>query len=227
MLIIDRYAYTNKLTNSNPYIKFALVAIALSLTTITRNNWINLAIFILMSFLTTWVAGIPLGKYIRILTIPMSFLLLSIVTILISFSTVDAYISSIKIFNIYIGITKSSVDQSLLLTTRVLGSISATFFLGLTTPLNNIILVFKKIRLPDTIIELIVLIYRFIFIFLEEVSEIRIGQEIKFGYSSFSKSLKSTSLLIRSLFLKVMLRYKEMVITLECKLYDGEFKIGD
>nr|WP_300004332.1 cobalt ECF transporter T component CbiQ [Tissierella sp.] len=227
MLIIDRYAYTNKLTNSNPYIKSALVVVSLALTTIGANNWMNLTIFFLMGFLTTYVAGIPLRKYIKILRLPMSFLLISIFTILISFSTVDIYVSSIKIFNIYIGIAESSLDQSILLTTRVLGSISATFFLGLTTPLNNIILVLKKIRLPNTFIELIVLIYRFIFIFLEEVSEIRMGQEIKFGYSDFSKSLKSTSLLLSSLFLRVMLRHKEMVIALECKLYDGEFKIGD
>lgn len=227
MLLIDRYAYTNKLANSNPYIKFVIVVISLGITTITKNNYINLSIFILMGFLTTMVAGIPLQKYLKILLLPMSFLLISIFTILISFGAVDIYIWSIKLFNTYIGISQISLNDSVLLTTRVLGSISATFFLGLTTPLNNIILVFKKIHLPATIIELIVLIYRSIFIFLEEVGEIYMGQEIKFGYSSFNKSLKSTSLLLRSLFVRVMLRYKDMVISLECKLYDGEFKIGD
>lgn len=227
MLIIDRYAYTNKLTNSNPYIKFAVVIISLCITTITKNNYINLAIFLLMGCLTTIVAEIPIRKYIKILLLPMSFLLISIITILISFSAVDIYIWSVKLYGTYIGITEVSLNQTLLLTTRVLGSISATFFLGLTTPLNNIIKVFKRMHLPTTIIELIVLIYRSIFIFLEEVAEIRMGQEIKFGYSSFNKSLKSTSLLLRSLFLRVMLRYKDMVIALECKLYDGEFKIGD
>lgn len=227
LLLIDRYAYTNKLANSNPYIKFVIVVISLGLTTITKNNYINLAIFFIMGSLTTIVAGIPLRKYIKILLLPMSFLLISILTILISFGAVDIYIWSVKILGTYIGITNISFNQSLLLTTRVLGSISATFFLGLTTPLNNIIQVFKKMHLPNTIIELIVLIYRSIFIFIEEVTEIRTGQEIKFGYSSFKKSLKSTSLLLRSLFLRVMLRYKDMVIALECKLYDGEFKIGD
>lgn len=227
LLLIDRYAYTNKLANSNPYIKFLIVVIGLVLTTITKNNYINLGIFFLMGFLTTVVAGIPLRKYIKILMIPMSFLLISLLTILISFGPVDTYIWSIKLFNTYVGITKISFIESLLLATRVLGSISATFFLGLTTPLNSIIQVFKRMHLSNTIIELIVLIYRAIFILIEEVTEIRTGQEIKFGYSNFKKSLKSTSLLLRSLFLRVMLRYKDMVIALECKLYNGEFKIGD
>lgn len=227
MLLIDRYAYTNKLANSNPYIKFVIVVISLGITTITKNNYVNVAIFFLMGFLITIVAGIPLQKYLKILFLPMSFLLISIVTILISFSTADIYIWSIKLFNTYVGISEVSLNDSILLTTRVLGSISATFFLGLTTPLNKIILVFKKMHLSKTIIELIVLIYRSIFIFLEEVGEIYMGQEIRFGYSSLKKGLKSTSLLLRSLFVKVMLRYKDMVISLECKLYDGEFKIGD
>lgn len=227
MLLIDRYAYANKLANSNPYIKFALVVISLGLTTSANNNYINLSIFFIMGLLTTIIAGIPIGKYLKILLVPMSFLLISVLTILISFSTIDIYLWSIKISNTYVGILQSSLSDALLLTTRVLGSISATFFLGLTTPLNNIIKVFKNIHLPKAIIELIVLIYRSIFIFLEEVGEIRRGQELKFGYSSFNKSLKSTSLLLRSLFVRVMLRYKDMVISLECKLYDGEFKIGD
>lgn len=227
MLLIDKYAYTNRLANTNPYLKLAIVVISLLITIITKLNYINLIILFIMAFLTTVVAGIPLKNYIKILLIPMSFLLISFITILISFSTVDIYIWSIKLFNNYIGITESSLNESILLLTRVLGSISITFFLGLTTPLNKIILVLKKLHIPNLIIELIVLIYRSIFIFLEEVNEIYIGQEIKFGYSSFRKSLKSTSLLLRSLFLRVLLRYKDMVISLECKLYDGEFKIGD
>lgn len=227
MLLIDKYAYTNKLTNSNPFIKFVIVVISLLITTITKNNYINLSILIIMVFLTTIVAGIPFYKYIKILLIPMSFLLISIITILISFSTVDIYIWSIKINNIYIGITETALRESILLLTRVLGATSSTFFLGLTSPLNKLIVVFKKLHLPNSIIELIILIYRSIFIFLEEVQEIYMGQELKFGYSGFRKSIKSTSLLLRSLFVRVLLRYADMVIALECKLYNGEFKIGD
>lgn len=227
MLVIDKYAYTNRLTNSNPYLKFVIAIIALTIATITKSNYINIAILITMGFLTTVVAGIPLVKYLKLLIIPISFLALSIITILISFSKVDIYIWSIKVFNNYFGITRISVDQSILLSTRVFASISSTFFLGLTTPLNKMIKVFKRLHLPSSLIELIVLIYRSIFIFLEEASDIYNGQELKFGYSNIKNSLRSTSLLIRSLFMRVMLKFSDMVVVLECKLYDGEFKTGD
>ena len=227
MLIIDKYAYTNKLTDFNPMLKVIIVAISLFIATIISNNYINIFIFILAVSATTLVAGIPFKKYIKILAIPMSFLLISTVTILLSISSKDVYIYSLQIGSKYIGITEDSILQSLNTTIRVFASLSMTFFLSLTTPLNKLILVFNKMKFPPIIIELLVLIYRFIFIFIEEASNIRMAQEVRFGYSNFKNSFKSISLLIKSLFIKVLLRYKDMVNSLDSKLYNGEFKVGD
>ncbi|MDD2447527.1 MAG: cobalt ECF transporter T component CbiQ [Tissierellia bacterium] len=227
LLLIDKYAYNNRLVNSNPFIKSLIVLIALSVSIITKNYYINLVFFMMMMFLTVVVAGIHIDKYLRILLIPMTFLLISLVTILISISKVDLFLWSMEFFDYYIGVTENSINEVMLLTTRVFASISSTFFLALTTPLNHIIKVFKKIRIPDFVIELMVLIYRFIFVFLEESQEIYNGQEMKFGYSNLKNSYNSISLLIRSLFTRLILRYKDMLIVLECKLYDGEFKTGD
>ena len=227
MLLIDKYSYTNKLANSDPMIKFIIVVIALAMTTIISNNYINLGIFLLMVFTTTVIAGIPFNKYLKILFIPMSFLLISTLTVLFSISGKDVYIWSLNIGSKYIGITSESVVESINLTTRVFASMSATFFLALTTPLNNLIKVFKRLGLPSIIIELLVLIYRSIFIFLEQSKEIYMAQELRFGYCNFRNSLRSTSLLIRTLFIRVILKYEDMVTALDCKLYDGEFKTGD
>lgn len=227
MLLIDKYAYTNKLANTNPTMKLIIVVISLLITTIISNNYINLIIFILMAILTTVAAGIPIDKYLNILSIPIAFLLISIITILFSISEQDIYSWSIRIFSRYIGVTRESIIQSINITTRVFASLSATFFLALTTPLNKLILVFKKMHIAQTIIELVVLIYRSIFIFLEESKEIYMAQDIRFGYSNFKNSFRSTALLIKTLFVRVLLKYEDMVICLECKLYNGEFKTGD
>lgn len=227
MLIIDKYAYTNKLTKTNPNFKFGLVILGLFLIIVFENNYINIAIFGLMVFLTTIIAGIPMDKYLKIFSIPLGFLMISILTILVSFAKEDVFLYGFKIFSIYIGVTDLSIFNSINTVTRVMGSLSASLFLALTTPLTDIIRVLKKMHIPKIMIELLVLTYRFIFIFLDEAREIRLSQEIRFGYSDFKTSLNSVSLLIRSLFLKVMLKYEDMVIALDTKLYDGEFKIGD
>ena len=227
MLLIDKYAYTNRLKDFNPMAKFIFAIGALIIALIINNLYINLGIFLFMVFLTTFVAKIPLDIYFKIITIPFTFLLISLITILLSISSEDIFIWSFKISNKYIGITYYSLKEAINTIMRVLASISSTFFLGLTTPLNSIIKVLKKFKLSNTLIELLVLIYRFIFIFLEESRDIRMAQEMKFGYNTLKNSYKSMALLIKCLFIRVLIRYEDMLISLDSKLYNGEFKIGD
>lgn len=227
MLIIDNYAYTNKLRKTNPVLKAGLVLISLLLTMGLSNNYINISIILLMVFLTTKLAAIPMKNYLKILSLPLGFLAISMVTILFSISKTDIFIFSFNIFNRYVGISQESLGQGVNLFTRSIAAISSTFFLSLTTPLIELIRLCKKIKLPNVFIELTVLTYRFIFIFLEEAREIRKAQEMKFGYRNLKNSYKSIGLLIRALFIRVFLKYEDMIISLECKLYDGEFRIGD
>lgn len=207
--------------------KFIFAIGALIIALIVNNLYINLGIFLFMVFLTTFVAKIPLDRYFKIMTIPVTFLVVSLITILLSISSDNIFLWSFKISNKYIGVTYYSLKESINIIMRVLASISSTFFLGLTTPLNSIIKVLKKFKLSNTLIELLVLIYRFIFIFLEESRDIIMAQEMKFGYNTLKNSYKSMALLIKCLFMRVLIRYEDMLISLDSKLYNGEFKIGD
>ena len=54
MLIIDKYAYSNRLSDIDPF-KFIVVVIALAITTTIRSIYINIMIFAMMSFMTTKV----------------------------------------------------------------------------------------------------------------------------------------------------------------------------
>ncbi|WP_330676180.1 CbiQ family ECF transporter T component, partial [Paraclostridium sordellii] len=77
----------------------------------------------------------------------------------------------------------------------------------------------------DLLIELMILTYRFIFIFLEEVKDIYKSQQLKFGYINLNNSYNSTALLIKVLFFRMMKKYEDMSITLDIKLYNGKFHI--
>ena len=70
-----------------------------------------------------------------------------------------------------------------------------------------------------------ILIYRFIFIFIEEAEEIYKSQQLKFGYTNLKTSYNSMSLLIKTLFFRMMRRYEDMSISLDIKLYDGKFHV--
>jgi len=226
LLLIDRYAYTNKLKDFNPMAKFIFAIGALFVAVGFNNLYINFVIFLMMVFLTTIVAGIPSKNYFKIYLVPFLFLFISILTIIISRANEDIFLWSFKIGKSYFGIKEESLTSSIVLIFRVLACLSSTFFIALTTPINHLIKIFKKLKLPPTIIELIILIYRFIFVFLEESKEISFAQEMRFGYIGIKNTYRSIGLLMKCLFIRVLLKYEDMINSLDAKLYNGDFKIG-
>lgn len=226
MLLIDRYAYTNRLKDYNPQAKILLACGGLFLLRFIDNSYLYLLNIILMMILTIGVAKIPFKSYMRMLTIPMVFLLTSLVMIILSINGAD-YIFYISLKSNRIGITMDSLREGLKLFITVISSLVSVYFLMLTTSIDNIIRALKKIGLPALIVELMILIYRSIFIFLEEAENIYLAQAMKFGYENKRNSLRSISLLISNLFIRVLIKHREMSIALECKLYDGDFKLGD
>lgn len=226
MLLIDKYAYTNKLTDLNPQAKFILACVGLFILRIFDNTYLYITNIILMLFITVFVAKIPIKAYLKMFFIPFIFLIVSLITIMISINNTD-YLISIKIFNTFLGITKESLIEGRDLFILVISSLSSVYFFILTTPINKIIKGMKKLKVPDLFIELMILIYRSIFIFLEEMNNMRRVQVIKFGYENKTNWINSTSILITNLFKKIFEKHKQMSISLECKLFDGEFKIGD
>lgn len=226
MLLIDKYAYTNRLKDYSPRCKLIISLTGLILLRIIDRNYLYIANIIFMFFLTVGLAGIPLRNYIRVLKIPMTFLTFSLIMIMISINN-TSYIYSLKLGRVSIGLGKNSIWEGFDLFIKVVSSLVSSYFLILTTPITDIIRGLRKVRIPALLIQLMVLIYRSIFIFLREAGNIHLAQSIRFGYRDRKRSIKSLALLISSLFTRIIIKHKEMNIGLECKLYDGEFRLGD
>ena len=225
-MIIDDYAYNNKLSKANPNVKFSIGMLLLILSLINPYNIISVAIIFIMSIVIVGVAKIQLKDYIRFIKIPLIFLIISIFMILFSFTqSKELLLYSMKIGSLYIGISNESIDTAIHLLFRALSCLTCIYFVMLTTPFNQIIFILKKMHLPDTFLEISILMYRFIFIFLEEVADIKKSQELKFGYINLKNAYQSFGLLVNMLFKRMMIRYDEMSIALDMKLYDGTFHI--
>lgn len=225
-MIIDDYAYNNKLSKANPNVKFSIGMLLLILSLINPYNIISVAIIFIMSIVIVGVAKIQLKDYIRFIKIPLIFLIISIFMILFSFTqSKELLLYSMKIGSLYIGISNESINIALHLLFRALSCLTCIYFVMLTTPFNQIIFILKKMHLPDTFLEISILMYRFIFIFLEEVADIKKSQELKFGYINLKNAYQSFGLLVNMLFKRMMIRYDEMSLALDMKLYDGTFHI--
>lgn len=229
MLIIDRFAYTNKFSNSNPYVKvlFSLAFIIVSITNL--NIYILCAMIAGIILITIAGAGIQKKSYLKMILVPMVYLIISILTVIFSFGFSDTvsqnfiYFKQFKFLNFYIGLADGSVKNGLVLGLRSLSGITGMYFLILTTPCMQQIKVMKKFKVPIVFIEIYVLTYRFIAVFLEETILIHNAQNMRFGYNNYKNSMNSLAVLIKILFVRIMNRYKDMQSILEIKHFDGNF----
>lgn len=225
-MIIDYVAYNNALTNKSPIKKCLFSMALLLLTMIVDHPFFSLVCILLIHGIIFFVARISTKIYKKLIVIPFSFLALSILVILFSYSPIkEIMIVALPFSKGWVGVTKQGLYTGVELFLRSFSALSAVYLLILTVPFNQLIYVFKKMKMPHEIIELLLLTYRFIFIFVEETEEIYHAQKMRFGYSNIKLSLHSLGLLVSLVFHRVMRRYGEMKIALETKLYNGDFPI--
>ncbi|SHH54705.1 cobalt/nickel transport system permease protein [Clostridium collagenovorans DSM 3089] len=219
-------SYSNRLVEIKAQYKFCFAIFLFVLSLSITNYAFNIGLFLIISVINIYVSKNTIKRYFKSLCVPLIFLLISIVSLIISFSAdTQGYITYFTLGSVNIGITYTGVETSLKLFLRTMNSISAMYFIVLTMPMNQIVEVLKLMRLPEIFIEVVVLVYRFIFIFIEEYREIHMAQYLRFGYKDIKKSYNSTSILVKCLFVRVMERYSDLVVILDTRLYQGKFHV--
>lgn len=224
MNAIDRASYFNEWTNKSPKAKvfFGLGALVLSL--FLQNSIYHLVLFIFLSGLLLFGARISGKIYFKLLKLPFIFLILSFITILLSVGKEEGdFLLSLKLGIYFVGITKAGLETSILVFFRALAGIASMYFIALTTPITQLVGVFKWLKMPTVFLEMLILIYRFITLFMEEFEEMQVGIDIKNGSRTKFLQLKSTATLGYVLFRRVMDSYQDWNTVLEMKLYDGNF----
>lgn len=157
--------------------------------------------------------------------IPFSFLVMGIIPILIEFNGSEYVIVLINKYNI--GITEKSINTSLNLFFRALSAVSLTYFLALSTPMISFFEGLYRLRLPKLLISLMELIYRYIFILIDEAAAMYKAQKLRLGYRNFKSSIYCISELIAMLFIRAYKRADFSCQALLSRGYNGEIATVD
>ncbi len=227
MLLIDKFANNNALSDYNPFIKTLYTVAVLIIAMVFNHPGVNMGLMAISVFLTLGVARIPIKSYAYVFGLSFSFLVIATLVIMLSISKEDVFVASLPFGQYRIGFTLLGIEEGIRAGTRVLATFTATLFLGLTTPAMTLAKVLKKLRVPTLFIELFLLIYRFIMVFITEAVDIVHAQELRFGFYGIKNGIHSTGLVIRLLLTRVLIRFQEMSVCLAIRLYDGDFTVGD
>ena len=221
---LEYYSYNSKINSWNPHLKFWYSMVLIVLGIILSNIYISISIVFICGFITIFLGKISLKKYIDFFKVPIIFLLISVAVININFSKNITDFYYFNVGDLYIYTTDENIKKSCILFWRALSGVSSMYMLALSTPLNEIIYVMKKARTPQIIIELMYLVYRFIFIMRDSYKSMRKSIESRLGFRDYRISLLSFGKIISNILIVSLRKSNFFYDSMESRCYRGEIR---
>ncbi|MDD3985987.1 MAG: cobalt ECF transporter T component CbiQ [Methanobacterium sp.] len=218
---IDDYAYSNGLKNTNSLFKVLFALLTMLICVISTSPIIPFIIIFFIMFLIIFKAKIPYKFYLKFLSVPLFFGILTFLFMTLFFGMMEPWF---KINLINIIIYKDGFNLGILVFTRILGGFSCLGFLALTTPMTEIFSLLERFKIPLIILEIAMIMYRYIFVFLEETTNMYQSQKTRLGYQSIKGSFQSLGILAGNLFIRTWIRGEQIYISMESRCYNGSIK---
>ena len=220
-MLIEQCAYSNRLRLVTPAAKgiFCLCGVIASFAAGTPVAACGVAVA--LSCVTVLGAGIPLGRYLRVAAPALFFLGVSACTLAVS----------LKIDGLHDGfsirVEQASMQSAAQVAGRSLGGLSALLFFAMTTPLTDIIGLLRRLRAPETLLDIMILCYRTLFVFSEAVRETATAQAARLGYATPLLALRSLGILTANLTVQVWQRSKALHVAAMARNGDGPLRFSE
>lgn len=216
---IDYITHTNELRNLNSSIKF-ITAIFLMIAVFLVNIPIfSFFIVFLIAIILISVAKIPIKFYLKFISVPFGFTLITCIVMAFFFGSGEV-IYETGILGIVV--RADALALAILTFSRTLACFSALGFLALTTPIAEILNNLDKVKVPKIFIEIALLMYNVIFVFLDQVKIMTNAQKTRMGYNGSKNSFRSLGLLASNLFFRSLDKSEQLQYALDSRGYNGE-----
>ena len=224
ILVMDLYARRSRLCRENAAFKMAAGGGLLILSICTASPWPPLVLFGFLSAVTVIGGKLEWKSYISLLSLPIIFLLLSSLTLLWDFcQQLPADAAAVLPFpGGWLAVLPESQQRAGLVLARALGAVSCLYFISLSTPMPELLTVLRRIHLPEVMIELMVLIYRYIFILLTTCRQMQEAAASRLGYGRLKNSLRTTGLIYGGLLGHSFQRAGACFDAMESRCYTGQ-----
>jgi len=199
--------------------KLVLLATALTVNLLAGGLRVPLLLG-LGGLLLSLAGGVRVKSYLRRMAVP---LVLGLVAFITQLFWVDA---GELLLRVPLGpwswsITSGGVLRGLELAARIAGGMSVLLFFSLTTPLPEMMRAARFFRVPPVLVELTLIMYRYIFLLLEEGTRIRTAEKARLGFVDARAGLRSASILGGMLLLRTFDRAERSFAAMRCRGYRG------
>lgn len=225
MTSLDRLCGRSRLREENAATKFAFAAVTLCICAASRSMPAACAAFAAAGYLTVRRGGLPLRKYLRLLTLPLAFLLLSTAAILVQVERTPLDLFALPLGEWVLTGSRASLRYAAQLIFTSMACVSCLYFLTLTTPVTDILGVLRRLHCPALVMELMLLIYRFLFLLQHTALAISIAQQCRLGNRDYPTALRSFGQLGTVLMVRAVGRANRLYNAMEARCYQGVLRV--
>jgi len=182
----------NFLTSIEARTKIGFIVLALAINLSADSIYTSIA-FLILSLILLLLIHIPLKLIALRLAMPLLMATVILLTQLFFYGETPLF--SLSIFGLIVNGFSEGLEHGIVIICRVLGGVSLILLLSMSTPANKLFAAAMWFRIPRTFIEIALLIYRYIFVLLEELIIMKDAQKVRLGYYNWNQSMKSLSML--------------------------------
>lgn len=228
---LDVYTHTNHLKQLPPLQKLTFALLVLSIALIAHPVT-QAAIFVWLTVWTIGYARIPARVYGRVLAVVSLFLLTSLPALLLNVVAIaqipqiqGTALGGLPIGQWYIFISQTGLTQALEIGMRSLACMACLLFILFTIPFAELLFILRQCRFPTVLLDVLMLMYRFVFLFLDVVTQLQLAQQARGGYRTRKRWMQSVALLAGQLMVRSLHRYQQFSLGLAARGFNGEFQV--
>ncbi len=218
-VVMDHFAQrSNWLTNMEVRVKLFFIGIGLILNILSDDITVPLLFFVisLILLMTIRVSFITLG-----LRMMIPFFFGIFIMVIMGLHSGETVMFSGTLFGYELVFKREGLQIGLLLFTKVAGGVMLMLLLSFTTTITKICMAARWMKMPETLIEVLSFVYRYLFLLIEEMETMMSSQRSRLGYVTRFKTIKSFGSLAGILIIRSITRAESAHIAMVSRGYDG------
>lgn len=217
-MLIEQSAYANRWRRVTPAAKgvFSLCGLVAAFAAATPATACGIAAALFV--VTVIGAGIPPGRYLRVAAPALLFLAVSALSLAVSLNLGGSA------GEMSLHLQPTEYVRVAQVCGRSLGGLAALLFLALTTPLIDIIVLLRRLKTPEVLLDIMVLCYRTLFVFSAAVHDTVTAQSARLGYASARHSMRSLGGLVANITVQVWQRSQALHLAATARNNDGPLR---
>ena len=222
MLMLDTLAAHSGLRNVSPGLKTGFSVLSLLLCVGASDGVVGIFVVLSMVLFMGFLGKTPFDNIIELLKIPLLFLFVSCLVILLEAVREPMGLWQMKLGGIWLCVTADSLHRAVTLFFQSMGAVCCLYFLSASTPMPQIIEVLRRCHVPELVIELMYLIYRYLFVLLEVQRQLTVAATTRLGYVGLRRSVSTAGLVSGTLLASSFRRSRACFDAMESRGYDGK-----